>query len=44
MFGTDWDVMTDTLKLRLHGFHDCLRTDAMFDRIFQEFRDMKVIP
>jgi nucleoside-diphosphate-sugar epimerase len=44
VFGTDWDVMTDTLKLRLHGFQDCLRTDAMFDRIFQEFRDMKVIP
>ena len=44
VFGTDWDVMTDTLKLRLHGFHDCLRTDEMFTRIFQEFRDMKVIP
>lgn len=44
VFGTDWDVMTDTLKLRLHGFHDCLRTDEMFLRIFQEFRDMKVVP
>src|SRR3546814_17326728 len=44
VFGTDWDVMTDTLKLRLHGFHDCLRSDAMFERIFDEFRDMKVIP
>lgn len=44
VFGTDWDVMTDTLKLRLHGFPDCLRSDEMFTRIFQEFRDMKVIP
>ncbi len=44
VFNTDWDVMTDTLKLRLHGFHDCLRTDDMFLRIFQQFRDMKIIP
>ena len=44
VFGTDWDVMTDTLKLRLHGFHDCLRSDEMFVRIFQEFREQKVIP
>ena len=44
VFNTDWDVMSDTLKLRLHGFHDCLRSDEMFIRIFQEFRDMKVIP
>ena len=44
VFGTDWDVMTDTLKLRLHGFHDCLRSDEMFVRIFQEFRQQKVIP
>lgn len=44
VFGTDWDVMTDTLKLRMHGFHDCLRSDEMFIRIFQEFRDRKVIP
>lgn len=44
VFNTDWDVMTDTLKLRLHGFHDCLRTDEMFLRIFRQFRDMKIIP
>ena len=44
VFGTDWDVMTDTLKLRLHGFHDCLRSDEMFIRIFKEFRQQKVIP
>lgn len=44
VFGTDWDVMSDTLKLRQHGFPDCVRSDAMFERIFGEFRDMKVIP
>ena len=44
VFGTDWDVMTDTLKIRQTGFHDCVRSEEMFLRIFQEFRDMKVIP
>ncbi len=44
VFGTDWDVMTDTLKIRQAGFHDCVRSEEMFLRIFQEFRDMKVIP
>jgi len=44
VFGTDWDVMTDTLKIRQAGFHDSVRSEEMFLRIFQEFRDMKVIP
>lgn len=43
-FGCDWDVMTDTLKIRLAGFHDCVRSNEMFLRIFQEFRDRRVIP
>jgi len=44
VFGCDWDVMTDTLKLRMAGFHDCVRSDEMFLRLFQEFRAMRVIP
>ena len=44
VFGTDWDVMTDTLKIRQAGFHDSVRSEETFLRIFQEFRDMKVIP
>jgi nucleoside-diphosphate-sugar epimerase len=44
VFGCDWDVMTDTLKLRLAGFPDCVRSDEMFLKLFQQFRDMKVIP
>ncbi|MCB1714404.1 MAG: SDR family oxidoreductase [Candidatus Competibacteraceae bacterium] len=44
VFGTDWDVMTDTLKIRQAGFHDSVRTDEMFLRLFQQFRDMKIIP
>lgn len=44
VFGTDWDVMTDTLRIRLAGFHDALRSDEMFLRQFAQFREMRVIP
>ncbi|MBI1396778.1 MAG: NAD-dependent epimerase/dehydratase family protein [Betaproteobacteria bacterium] len=44
VFGTDWDVMTDTLKIRLAGFPGALRSDGMFLRQFRQFRDMRVIP
>lgn len=44
VFGCDWDVMTDTLKIRRAGFHDCLDSEEAFLRLFQQFRDMKVIP
>ena len=43
-FGCHWDVMTDTLKLRRAGFHDCVDSEAAFRALFQKFRDMKVIP
>jgi nucleoside-diphosphate-sugar epimerase len=44
VFGTDWDVMTDTLKIRRHGFHDCVDSEAMFLRLFARFRELRVIP
>ncbi|MDX1540135.1 MAG: SDR family oxidoreductase [Geminicoccaceae bacterium] len=44
VFGTDWDVMTDTLKIRAAGFHDHVRSDAMFLRLFEQFRERRVIP
>jgi hypothetical protein len=44
VFGTDWDVMTDTLKIRQAGFHEAVRSEEMFLRMFQEFRDARVIP
>lgn len=44
IFHTDYDVMTDTSKIRLAGFHELVRTEEMFLRMFQEFRDAKVIP
>lgn len=44
VFGTDWDVMTDTLKLRKAGFPDCEHSDAMFLRLFSELRQARIIP
>jgi nucleoside-diphosphate-sugar epimerase len=44
VFGCDWDVMTDTLKLRAAGFHDCVRSDAMFLRLFARFRELQAFP
>lgn len=44
VFGCDWDVMSDTLKIRRAGFQDCVDSEEAFLRLFQQFRDMKVIP
>ncbi len=44
VFGCDWDVMSDTLKIRRAGFHDCVDSEEAFLKLFQRFRDMKVIP
>jgi nucleoside-diphosphate-sugar epimerase len=40
----DYDVMTDTLKIRRAGFTSCVDTEAMFLRLFDEFRRLRVIP
>jgi nucleoside-diphosphate-sugar epimerase len=44
IFNTGYDVMTDTSKIRLAGFHELERSEEMFLRMFQAFRDAKVIP
>lgn len=44
VFGTDWDVMTDTIKIRQAGFHEAVRSEEMFLRMFREFREARVIP
>lgn len=40
----DYDVMTDTIKIRKAGFHLCEDSEEMFARQFAEFRRMRVIP
>jgi len=40
----DYDVMTDTIKIRKAGFHLCEDSEEMFARLFAQFRRMRVIP
>lgn len=44
VFGCDYDVISETTKLRQFGFHDVEESQAMFLRLFREFREQKVIP
>ena len=44
VFGCDYDVMADTTKIRLHGFHRFEPSDRMFLRLLTEFREARVIP
>ncbi len=44
IFRCDWDVITSTTKIRQAGFHDVVDSEAMFLRLFDEFRARKVIP
>ena len=40
----DYDVMTDTLKIRRAGFASCLDSGQRFLELFRAFREMRVIP
>lgn len=44
IFRCDWDVITSTTKIRKDGFHDVVDSIKMFLRLFDEFRERKVIP
>jgi nucleoside-diphosphate-sugar epimerase len=44
VFGCDWDVMTDTLKIRFAGFAKYVRSDEMFLGLFRKFRELRVLP
>ncbi len=44
VFGSDWDVMSDVTKARLHGFHDVVDSEAMFERLLKRFRREKIVP
>jgi nucleoside-diphosphate-sugar epimerase len=44
VFGCDWDVMSDTLKIREAGFHAYVRSPEMFLRLFTRFRELRVLP
>ena len=44
VFGCDWDVMSDTLKIRAAGFHEHVRSSEIFLRLFTQFRELQVLP
>jgi nucleoside-diphosphate-sugar epimerase len=33
-----------TIKARQHGFHDCIDTEAMFERLFQRLQAERILP
>ena len=44
VFGSDWDVMSDVTKSRLHGFHEVVDSEEMFVRHLSRFREEKIVP
>jgi nucleoside-diphosphate-sugar epimerase len=44
VFSWDYDVFADGSKARHFGFHEFIDTEAMFLRIFDDFRYRKIIP
>jgi len=44
VFNTDWDVMSNVTKSRLHGFHDVVDSEEMFVRLLKKFREERIVP
>jgi hypothetical protein len=44
VFGRAGDAIFSTTRIRQAGFHDIVDSEAMFLRLFDEFRTRKVIP
>jgi nucleoside-diphosphate-sugar epimerase len=44
VFAWDYDVFADGTKLRRAGFHEYVETDAMFARVFDDFKRRRIIP
>lgn len=44
IFNAGRDIMSDTLKLRRHGFWETLDTEEMFLGLFEGFRAARIIP
>jgi nucleoside-diphosphate-sugar epimerase len=44
VFHPAWDIMSDTLKLRQHGFHQVRDTRQMFFDLFDFYREQRIIP
>lgn len=44
IFGSAFDNITSTIKARRAGFHECIDTEEMFSRLFEDLRQRHVIP
>jgi nucleoside-diphosphate-sugar epimerase len=44
VFGCEFDVMSDTTKIKQFGFTEVLNSEEMFLRLLQEFKAKKIIP
>jgi hypothetical protein len=44
IFGTTYDNVTSTIKLRRAGFPDCIDTEEMFCTLFDQLRLKRIIP
>jgi nucleoside-diphosphate-sugar epimerase len=44
VFSWDYDMFADGSKARRFGFHEHVETEAMFLRLFEDFRRRKIIP
>lgn len=44
VFTPEYDVISDTGKARRFGFHECVNTEEMFFRIWNEMRKDRIIP
>ncbi|MBK8019111.1 MAG: SDR family oxidoreductase [Betaproteobacteria bacterium] len=44
VFGSTWDIVSDTGKARRHGFCESVDSEEMLLRLLQEFRSSRVIP
>jgi nucleoside-diphosphate-sugar epimerase len=44
VFGCDWDIMSDTTKIRRAGFHDCVDSEEMMLKLLADFRAQKIVP
>ena len=44
VFQPEYDIMSDTTKARLYGFHEALATEEMFIGLFDHYRRERVIP
>ena len=44
VFGTTWDVMSDSTKIRRHGFHELIDSEEMLLSRLNELRHLKIIP